>query len=208
MWRVLLALLAAAAAPAPPPAPAPPRPRIHQARIPMPAARLAQLRAFDARHYGLATTRLRHPKLIVEHYTVSTTLASPLAYWSDWRSPAEGEYPKTCAHFVVDTDGRIYQAVSLRLICRQALGVGYTSIGIEHVGMTDAQVIGNRAQMRASLRLTRWLQHRYGIPTRRVIGHAEVRSSPYFRDHVPGDSYHVDMQPWAMRRYRAWLRSG
>jgi N-acetyl-anhydromuramyl-L-alanine amidase AmpD len=173
----------------------------------MPPERLAELRAFDLRHYGRAVVRLRHPKLIVEHYTVSTTLASPLAYWSAWRAPAEGEYPKTCAHFVVDTDGQIYQAVSLRLICRQALGVGYTSIGIEHVGMTDAQVIGNRAQMRSSLRLTRWLQHRYGIPTRRVIGHAEVPASRYFRDLVGGDSYHVDMQPWAMRRYRGWLRA-
>ena len=203
MRVLLIALAAAAAAPkAPPP---PPKPPVIQARIPMPAERIAQTRAFNRRHYGVDTARLRRPKLIVEHYTVSPTLQSPLAFFSDWRSPVEGEFPKTCSHFIVDTDGRIYQAVSLRLTCRQALGVGYTSIGIEHVGMSDEQVVTNVAQMRASLQLTRWLQHRYRIPTRRVIGHAEVRSSRYFRDRAPGGSAHVDMQPWVMQRYRAWL---
>jgi N-acetylmuramoyl-L-alanine amidase len=205
--RVLLIALAAAAA-APHATLPPPRPQITQARIPMPPARLAQLRAYNRRHYGVATARLRRPKLIVEHYTVSTTLSSPIAYWSAWRSPVEGEFPKTCAHFIVDKDGRIYQTVSLRLTCRQALGVGYTSIGIEHVGMSDAEVISDVAQMRASVRLTRWLQHRYRIPTRRVIGHAEVRASPFFRDRAPGGSAHVDMQPWVMQRYRAWLDGG
>jgi N-acetyl-anhydromuramyl-L-alanine amidase AmpD len=171
----------------------------------MPPERLAQLRAFNVRHYGLDAVRLRRPKLIVEHYTVSETLQPVIDYWSDWRSPVEGELPKTCTHFVVDTDGTIVQTVSLKLICRHALGVGQVSIGIEHVGMTDAQVIGNRAQMAASRRLTRWLQARYGIPTRRVVGHAEIDRSRFFRDRAPGGSAHVDMQPWVMRRYRAWL---
>jgi N-acetylmuramoyl-L-alanine amidase len=201
----MVALAAVGAAEHREPPPAPPKPAITQARIPMPPARLAQLRAYNRRHYGVGTARLRKPKLIVEHYTVSTTISSPIAFWSNWRAPVEGELPKTCAHFIVDTDGRIYQTVSLELTCRQALGVGYTSIGIEHVGMTDEQVVTNVAQMRSSLKLTRWLQHRYAVPTRRVIGHAEVRASRFYRDRAPGGSAHVDMQPWVMQRYRAWL---
>ena len=99
------------------------------------------------------------------------------------------------------------QTVGLKYLCRQGLGVGYTSIGIEHVGMSDAEVIGNPLQMRASIRLTRWLQHRYGIRLRNVIGHAEVTTSPYFRDRVPGLPAHVDMQRPTMRVYRARLRA-
>ena len=51
--------------------------------------------------------------------------------------PELGERPGTCSHFVVDTDGTIYQLVSIRLMCRHTVGLNYTSIGIEHVGLSD-----------------------------------------------------------------------
>jgi len=62
-------------------------------------------------------------------------------------------------------------------------------------------VLGDAKQMRASLRLTRWLQARFGIATKNVIGHAESLSSPYHRERVKrlrtqthGDWAHSDMQ--------------
>ena len=67
------------------------------------------------------------------------------------------ELPGTCAHFVIDTDGTIYQLVPLDTICRHTVGLNYTAIGIEHVGTSDGEMLGNAAQMRASLRLTAWL---------------------------------------------------
>ena len=54
--------------------------------------------------------------------------------------------------------------------------------------------MGRPRQLAASLALTRWLQGRYGILTRNVIGHAESLSSPYHRERVA-----------AMRRYRRML---
>ena len=69
-------------------------------------------------------------------------------------------------------------------MCRHTVGLNYTAIGIEHVGRSDAQVLGNPRQLAASLRLTRMLQGRYGITTRNVIGHNESLSSPFHRERV------------------------
>ena len=86
-------------------------------------------------------------------------------------------------------------------MCRHTVGLNYTSIGIEHVGMSDAQVLGDAKQLHASLKLTRWLQAKFGIAKKNVIGHAESLSSPYHRERVRrlarqthGDWVHRDMQ--------------
>ena len=73
--------------------------------------------------------------------------------------------------------------------------------------MSDADVMGRARQLDASLRLTRWLQGRFGILTRDVIGHAESLSSPYHHERVAAmrDRTHGDFAPATMRRYRAQL---
>jgi len=60
---------------------------------------------------------------------------------------------------------------------------------------------------RSSLALTRWLQARYGIRTRDVIGHAESLSSPYHEELVPAmrDRTHGDFSYAMMRDYRRRL---
>ena len=62
--------------------------------------------------------------------------------------------------------------------------------------------------MRASLRLTRWLQAKFGIETKNVIGHNESLSSPYHRERVARlrRQTHADMRHATMTRYRAALR--
>ena len=170
--------------------------------IPFGARRKAEMRAYARRHYGINTALLKNPKVIVEHVTVTSS------YRATWNTFAPDvpdaelhELPGTCAHFVVDRAGKIHQLVSLRYMCRHTVGLNYTSIGIEHVGMSDAQVLGDTKEMRASLRLTRWLQAKFGIATKNVIGHAESLSSPYHRERVKrlarqthGDWVHRDMQ--------------
>jgi hypothetical protein len=108
---------------------------------------------------------------------------------------------------VIERDGTIHQLVSLRWRCRHTVGLNQTAIGIEHVGVSDADVMGRRAMRRSSLALTRWLQARYGIRARDVIGHAESLSSPYHHELVAAmrDRTHGDFAPATMRRYRARL---
>jgi N-acetylmuramoyl-L-alanine amidase len=177
-----------------------PRPRIVVKPIPFGQARLAETRAYAKRHYGLNTWRLVHPHVIVEHYTASDTFASAYATFASNASNL-GEQPGVCAHFVIDRDGTIYRLVPPSIICRHTVGLNYTAIGIEHVGTSDAQILGDRRQLDASLRLTLWLMSRYGIRLRNVIGHNESLTSPYHRDRYPawrcqthGDWTRADMQ--------------
>jgi beta-N-acetylhexosaminidase len=176
--------------------------------IPFPAHRKQEMRAYARRHYGIDSYRLRHPHVIVEHVTVTTTFSSAFnAFASDAPDPELHERPGTCAHFVIDRAGKIHQLVSLKLMCRHTVGLNYTAIGIEHVGLSDGDVMGDRRELRASLKLTRWLQSRFHIKTRNVIGHAESLSNPYHHENVARlrRQTHGDMRHATMVRYRRLL---
>jgi hypothetical protein len=167
------------------PAAAPPPPPIVRHYIPYPAQRKREMRAYARRHYGLDDYRLRAPKVIVEHVAVAGSTSAVFATFApDVPDPELHELPNVCSHFVVGADGRIVQMVPLALMCRHTVGLNYTAIGIEHVGFRDGDVLGNARQLRASLRLTRWLRCRYAIAVKDVIGHNESLTSPYHRERV------------------------
>src|SRR3954469_18940521 len=185
-------------------------PAIHQWRIPFPQKRKDEMRGYARRHYGLNTYTLTKPKVIVEHVAVaSSASATRNAFVPDRPDPELHELPGTCAHFVVGTDGVIHQLVSVRIMCRHTVGLNYTAIGIEHAGFSDGDVLGNRRQLAASLRLTAWLKCRYGVRLSNVIGHNESLSSPYHRENVARlrNQTHGDMQHASMRTYRRKLRA-
>jgi beta-N-acetylhexosaminidase len=189
------AVLAAAAAVAA----APPPPHIVQRPIPFGPARRAETARYAARHYGVHTWRLEHPHVIVEHFTATTSFAPVWAtFAADTPDPELGELPGTCAHFVIDRDGTIYQLVPLGTICRHTVGLNYTAIGIEHVGTSDAEILDDRAQLHASLRLTLWLMTRFHISLPNVIGHAESLTSRYHRELY---------RPWRCQTHGDWQRS-
>jgi beta-N-acetylhexosaminidase len=153
--------------------------------IPFGAQRIAETRAYAVRHYGLHRARLIAPKVIVEHMTENTSFSATFnTFASDAPDIELHERPGTCAHFVIDQSGTIHQLVSLKWICRHTVGLNWTAIGIEHVGFREAGVLGSIKMLRASLRLTRWLQAKYGITDNNVIGHAESLSSPYHHERV------------------------
>ncbi|MFL5846097.1 MAG: N-acetylmuramoyl-L-alanine amidase [Solirubrobacteraceae bacterium] len=177
--------------------------------VPFGARRVEQMRKYAIRHYGIDSSRLSHPKVIVEHYTASTSYSSAYNTFAANQPDVEfHETPGVCAHFLIDSDGSIHQLVRLRRMCRHTVGLNYTAIGIEHVGTSDAAVMGVTKVRRASLRLTRWLMGRFGIRLRNVIGHSESLSSPFHRELVPAMSRqtHGDMTHTTMVRYRRLLR--
>ncbi len=177
----------------------PPKPAIVLKPIPFGAVRKAETAAYARRHYGLDTWKLVRPRVIVEHYTASSTFSSAYSTFAADTADAElHELPGVCAHFVVDTDGTIYQLVALTTMCRHTVGLNYTAIGIEHVGTSDAQILGNPRQIDASLRLTVWLMHRFGIQLRNVIGHNESLTSPYHRERYPA---------WRCQTHGDWTRA-
>ena len=92
---------------------APPKPAIVSKPIPFGAQRKAETAAYARRHYGMSTWRLVNPRVIVEHYTASNSFSSAYSTFAADAPDSElHELPGTCAHFVIDTDGTIYQLVS------------------------------------------------------------------------------------------------
>jgi beta-N-acetylhexosaminidase len=206
---VLVALVAAGAAGAEG-EPAAPRPQIVWKPIPFGASRKGETAAYAQRHYGLDTWRLRRPRAIVEHYTASTTFSSAFnTFAADVPDAELHELPGTCAHFVVDVDGTIYQLVPLGVMCRHTVGLNHVAIGVEHVGTSAAGILANARQLRASLALTLWLASRYGIGLRDVIGHNESLASRYRRERYPAwrCQTHGDWTPAEMAVYRQKLRT-
>lgn len=171
--------------------------------------------AYAKRHYGISSWVL-HPRVIVEHYTASSTFASAYAaFATDRPDPELGELPEVCAHFVIDRDGTIYQLVRLDVMCRHTVGLNYVAIGIEHVGESDQQILSDPRQMKASLALTLWLMYRFHIPIGDVIGHNESLTSPFHKELDPawrcqthGDWSHVDMQTYRANLPRLARRYG
>ena len=199
MHALLIGLLLAA--------PAPPKPAIVSKPIPFGPQRRIEMQTYSNRHYGIDTWRLVRPHVIVEHYTASDSFSSAYSTFAADAPDAElHELPGVCAHFVIDRDGTIYQLVSLTTMCRHTVGLNYTAIGIEHVGTSDAAILGNARQLQASLRLTVWLMHRFGIQLRNVIGHNESLTSPYHKElyarwrcQTHGDWRHADMEIYRRR---------
>jgi beta-N-acetylhexosaminidase len=185
-----------------------PAPAIVWRPIPFGARRRQETAAYARRHYGIDDFHLRHPHVIVEHYTVTSTFAQAFnTFAADVPDSELHELPGTCAHFVVDRDGTIYQLVRLSIMCRHTVGLNWTAIGIEHVGFSDAQILHDRRQLAASLKLTRWLRCRYGIAVSNVIGHSESVSSPYHRERVARlrSQTHADWTHADMKVYRRKL---
>jgi hypothetical protein len=216
-FTVLLTCACAANAASPEPSPAGrsaahaqkvPRPPIVRRLIPFPPKRKRQMAAYSERHYGEHVWRLRRPQVIVEHWAESGSASSVFnTFAPDTPDPELHELPNVCAHFVVSGSGKIFQLVPLSIRCRHTVGLNWTAIGIEHTGFSDAEVLGDHAQMHASLELTRYLRCRFQIKLRNVIGHSESLSSPFHRERVASlrNQTHGDWRHDSMQTYRRRL---
>jgi beta-N-acetylhexosaminidase len=143
--------------------------------------------------------------VIVEHYTASDSAVSA---WNTFANDAPylGELPGVCAQFIVDRDGAIWELTSPTIECRHTVGLNWTAIGIENVGTSDTQILGDAQQMKSSLALTLWLMEKYHVSIGNVIGHSESIWSPYYREHVASyrclnhsDWLHADMVTYRSR---------
>ena len=120
-----------------------PKPHIVWKPIPFGPQRKAEMAAYAQRHYGIRSWRL-HPKVIVEHFTGSDSFSSAWnTFAANTPDPELAELPGTCAHFIVDRDGTIYQLVRLTVMCRHTVGLNYVALGIENVGTSD----GDRVEL-------------------------------------------------------------
>lgn len=180
-------------------------PAITQKPIDFNATRKSEMAAYSVRHYGAGDNHweLTDPKVIVIHYTAGSTMSSAWnTFAPDTPDPELHELPGTSAHFIVDTDGTIYQVVDLGIRARHTVGLNYTSIGIEHVGTNASGILNNSAMMSKSVALVKWLMKTFGITKSNVIGHNESLSSPYHHDLILPTQTHGDWTTSEMNSYR------
>jgi len=179
-----------------------PRPTIVWKPIPFGDKRKRETVAYARLHYGISSWQITGPHVIVEHFTASSTMPSAWnTFARDVPDPELHSLPATCAQFIVDRAGRIYQLAPLNVMCRHTVGLNWTAIGIEMVGTSDRQIMSDPAELHAAMRLTAWLAWRFHVAVGNVIGHNESLDSPYHREHVAawrcqthGDWRHADMQ--------------
>ncbi|HET8592148.1 MAG TPA: peptidoglycan recognition family protein [Solirubrobacterales bacterium] len=184
------------------------KPQIRKMLIPYTKERKRDMAAYSKRHYGGYKWRLRNPKLIVIHYAVAGSIRTIYNTFAPNRPDVEyGERPGVCSHFAVGAGGGSVKFVPVSIRCRHVVGLNHVSIGIEHVGFSDSDVLNRPAQLNGSLRLTQWLRCRFGIPIEGVIGHNESLSSPYYKELDPRfkGRTHGDFSRASMDRYRAEL---
>lgn len=140
---------------------------------------------FDSAHPANQTrTGTRRITHVVLH-TIEGSAASARNWFKNPRA-------RVSAHYIVDFDGSITQAVRDEDVAWHARGFNRNSIGIEHAGYA-ARNQWTEAQYRASAALVRWLCDRYGIPKDRdhIIGHVEVPGTRHRTD--PGPHFDWDL---------------
>jgi beta-N-acetylhexosaminidase len=192
----------AGASPSPAASSAAGKPTIHKKLIPFPKKRKRETAAYSKRHYGQYKWRLVNPKVIVIHYAVAGSIGSIYSTFRSDRPDVEfHELPNVCSHYAVSASGGVYKFVPPTIRCRHTVGLNWKSIGVEHVGFSDQDILDRPAQLNGSLRFVQWLRCRFGISIKNVIGHNESLSSPFYRELDPrfkgqthGDWTHADMQ--------------
>ena len=188
------------------------RPPIDVDPIPYGHKRKHEMAAYSKRHYGKRRWRLRHPRVIVLHFTDGPTYRSA---WDAFASnaPNLGELPGVCSHFVVGKNGRIHRLVRPTIRCRHTIGLNHRAIGVEMVQeggrsshWADRQILHRNRQIHAALRLVGWLKQRFGIRMRDVIGHAMANHSHYFKDLEGWRNDHTDWLRRDVLEFRHRLR--
>ncbi len=185
------------------------KPRIAKRLIPFPQSRKNDMAAYSKRHYGEHRWQLSDPKLIVIHFAVAGSVGAIYNTFAPNRPDVEyGELPGVCSHYAVSAKGGAVRFVPDSIRCRHVVGLNHVSLGIEHVGFSDGEVLGRKAQLRGSLRLTHWLRCRNEIGVKGVIGHNESLSSPFYEELDPDfrGRTHGDFKRRSMRIYRRELR--
>jgi hypothetical protein len=188
------------------------KPKIKWDPISYSKARKRQMANYSKRHYGEREWKLKQVKAIVLHYTAGDSYRSAWSLFNA-NTPSLGEKPGTCAQFVVDQDGTVYQLTRLSVRCRHTIGLNHISIGIEMVqpdlgdpNKTAKAILRRKQQSNAAVRLASWLTERYGVKLDNVIGHGMANDSPLFLDKQGWVNDHVDWLTPQVKDFRKRMK--
>ncbi len=149
---------------------------------------------FSSDHYG--PTYRQNDKTIT-HVVIHDIEGTALAAIDTFQDPNSN----AAAHYIVDSDGTIYQMVHEKDVAFQAgnLWVNQHSVGIEHAGYdaTGYQWY-NATEYLASAKLTAYLLQKYGIPLdhEHIVSHGTVPATT-----LAATPNHVDPGPYWLWSY-------
>jgi hypothetical protein len=180
----------------------------HLVADPFGADRRRQMRAYTHRHYGLGTVRLREPRVIVQHFTASSSFGP--AFNTFRRQPPRRRAARAPRRLHALHRGSRRHHPPARA---PALDVPPHDrpqpplVRIEHVGTSDADVLSRRRQLEASLRLTACCRTATTFRRRTSSATRRASPSPYHSERVAAlrRRTHGDFGPATMRAYRARL---
>ena len=141
---------------------------------------------YTLKHYGKICREIV-PQAVVVHWTAFGTLESVWRYfYAEEMEDDEGRL-NVSSQFMVDRDGTIWRLMPETNFARHAIGYNHCAIGIENVGGYDGREDLTRAQLKANVRLIKYLHEKY--PTiKYVFGHYQqdaARASGLFLENVP-----------------------
>lgn len=149
--------------------------------VPFSPQRIELTRAYIREHYGLDVRDITIvPRIITLHWTaVATFQGSYNAFVKETLNGARPDLARAgdlnvSIQFLVDRDGTVYRLMPENWMARHVIGLNYSSIGVENVGGAAGVPDLTEAQVKANIRLVRYLATKY--PTiRYLIGHHEYR---------------------------------
>ncbi len=149
------------------------------------------------------------PKMIVIHWTDSSTLKSALSAFQAEKLPLwrfdirRGGAVNVSAQFAVDRDGAVYRLMPETWMARHTIGLNRVAIGVENVGGPRWPLTGE--QVNANAELVRYLVAKYPS-IHYLIGHDEYlrfRGTPLWEEK---DSRYVTGKQDPGERFMAELR--
>jgi N-acetyl-anhydromuramyl-L-alanine amidase AmpD len=156
--------------------------------------RVEMTRAYIQSHYGLSPADIRIvPRIIVLHWTAIDDLEASFRAFD--RETLAGRpdldsagHVNVSIQFLVDRDGSIYRLMPETHMARHVIGLNYSAIGVENVGGAGGVDNLTDAQIKANVRLVRYLAKKYST-IQHLIGHSEYRvleRSPLWLEREPG----------------------
>ena len=153
------------------------------------------------------------PKMIILHWTGSSSMMSTWNYFNQLRAEAGREQLASAgdvnvsSQFLVDRDGTVYRLMPENWMARHCIGLNHIAIGVENVGDGGAFPLTD-AQVRADADLVRYLSKKY--PITHLIGHHEYRAmegTPFFLELDPKyRNQKPDPGPAFMSKVRALVK--
>ncbi len=150
---------------------------------------------YTLEHYGKICRKII-PQAVVVHWTAGGTLESNWKYF--YAEEMDDGTLNVASQFIVGRNGTVWRLMPETNFARHIIGYNHCAIGIENVGGFDGREDLTKAQLKANVRLIKYLHEKY--PTiKYVFGHYQqdaARESGLYIENVP-DYYAKKTDPGA-----------